>query len=297
MRVGFIGLGGMGRGMAHNLLEAGHEVTVYNRTHARAEVLRDQGAKVAETPAAAAQGAEAVVTMLADDPAVEQLVLGADGVLAGLPKGAIHVSSSTISVELSAKLATLHHAAQQGYVSAPVFGRPDVAAAGQLWIVAAGWPGDVNTVKPLFDAMGRGVTKLGADAAEANTVKLAGNFLIASMIEALGEAFTLVRKSGVDANLFQEVFREVMLTKSPLFDRYADLIREQSYQPAGFKMYLGLKDMRLVLAAGAAAEVPMPLASLVRDNMLSGVSRGMGDLDWSSLAQLAAERAGLGSSR
>lgn len=297
MRVGFIGLGGMGRGMAHNLLSAGHEVTVWNRTLARAEVLRDQGAKVADSPAGAAQGAEAVVTILADDPAVEQSVFGHDGLLSGLPKGAVHVSSSTISVELAARLATAHHAAQQGYVSAPVFGRPDTAAAGQLWFVASGWPGDVKAVQPLFDAMGRGVTRLGADAAEAITVKLAGNFLIASMIEALGEAFTLVRKSGVDPKLFQEVFREVLLTKSPLLDRYAGLIREQSYQPAGFKMYLGLKDMRLVLGAGAAAEVPMPLASLVRDNMLSAVARGMGDLDWSSLAQLAAERAGLGSER
>ena len=296
MKVGFIGLGGMGRAMAQNILAAGHELVVYNRTHARAEPLREQGARVAETPREAAAGSEVVITMLADDRALEDVVHGEEGILRGLGKGAIHVSSSTISVELSGKLAVAHHAVGQGYVSAPVFGRPDVAAAGQLWIVAAGWPGDVAYVQPLFDVMGRGTTRLGAEAAAANTVKLAGNFLIASMIESLGEAFTLAKKSGIDPRLFLEVFHAVM-TKAPLFERYAGLIADEAYAPAGFKMYLGLKDMRLALAAGEAAEVPLPMASLLRDQMLSAVARGMGDLDWAALAQLSAERAGLGGGR
>jgi 3-hydroxyisobutyrate dehydrogenase-like beta-hydroxyacid dehydrogenase len=296
MKIGFIGLGSMGRAMARNLLSAGHELVVYNRTHARAELLQDHGARVVETPAEAAQGVEAVVTMLADDRAVEDVVFGDVGVIRGLAKGAIHVSSSTISVGLSARLAAAHHAAGQGYVAAPVFGRPDVAEAKQLWIVAAGWPGDVAFVQPIFDAVGRGVTKVGAEAQAANTVKLAGNFLIASMIEALGEAFTLARKSGVDPQLFLEIFRSVM-TKSPIFERYAGLVADESYEPAGFKMYLGLDNIRLALAAGEAAEVPMPMASLLRDQMLSAVARGMGDLDWAALAKLSAERAGLGGGR
>lgn len=296
MKVGFIGLGGMGRAMAQNLLSAGHELVVYNRTHSRAQELCDQGARIAESPAEAAQGVEAVVTMLADDRAVEDVVLGDQGVIRGLAKGAIHVSSSTISVELSARLSAAHHAAGQGYVAAPVFGRPDAAASRELWIVAAGWPGDVAFVQPIFDALGRGVTKLGPEAPAANTVKLTGNFLIASMIEALGEAFTLARKSGIDPHLFLEIFRNVM-TKAPLFERYAGLIADESYEPAGFKMYLGLKDVRLALAAGEAAEVPMPMASLLRDQMLSAVARGMGDLDWAALAKLSAERAGLGGGR
>lgn len=296
MKVGFIGLGAMGRVMAQNLLAAGHALTVYNRTHARAEPFRDDGAQVADSPAEAARGAEAVVTMLADDRAVEDVVFGDEGVLRGLEKGAIHVSSSTISVELSARLAAAHHAAGQGYVAAPVFGRPDAAQAKQLWIVAAGWPGDVAFVQPIFDAIGRGTTKLGPEAPTANTVKLAGNFLIASMIEALGEAFTLARKSGVDPKVFLEVFQSVM-TKAPLLDRYAGLVADEAYEPAGFKMYLGLNNMRLALAAGEAAEVPMPMASLLRDQMLSAVAQGMGDLDWAALAKLSAERAGLGGGR
>jgi 3-hydroxyisobutyrate dehydrogenase-like beta-hydroxyacid dehydrogenase len=296
MKIGFIGLGAMGRAMAQNLLSAGHELVVYNRTHARAEELHDRGARVAETPAEAAQGVEAVVTMIADDRAVEDVVFGDEGVIRGLAKGAIHVCSSTISVELSARLAAAHHAAGQGYVAAPVFGRADVAEAKQLWIVAAGWPGDVAFVQPIFDAVGRGVTRVGPEAPAANTVKLAANFLIASMIEALGEAFTLSRKSGVDPQLFLEVFRSVM-SKVPLFERYAGLIADESYEPAGLKMYLGLNNIRLTLAAGDAAEVPMPMASLLRDQMLSAVARGMGDLDWAALAKLSAERAGLGGGR
>ena len=296
MKVGFIGLGGMGRAMAQNLISAGHELTVYNRTHARAEALREQGARVAESPRDAAAEAEVVFTMLADDRALESVVFGDQGVIDGLAKGAIHVSSSTISVDLSARLAAAHHAAGQGYVAAPVFGRPDAAAAKQLWIVVAGWPGDVTVVAPLFAAMSRGVTKLGSEAPAANTVKLAGNFLIASMIEALGEAFTLARKSGIDPKLFLEVFSAVM-GKTQLFERYAGLVADEAYQPAGFKMYLGLKDVKLALAAGESAEVPLPLASLLRDQLLSGVARGMGDLDWAALAELAAERAGLGGRR
>lgn len=296
MKVGFIGLGGMGRAMAQNILAAGHELTVYNRTHSRAETLRDLGARVAESPADAARGAEAVVTMLADDSAVEAVVLGEGGVIHGLAKGAIHVSSSTISVELSARLTAAHHAVGQGYVAAPVFGRPDAAEAKQLWVVAAGWAGDVTFVQPIFDAIGRGTSRVGTEAPAANTVKLAGNFIIASTIEALGEAFTLARKSGIDPQVFLEVIRAVM-TKAALFDRYAGLVADESYEPAGFKMYLGLNNIRLALAAGEAAEVPLPLASLLRDQMLSAVARGMGDLDWAALAKISAERAGLGGER
>jgi 3-hydroxyisobutyrate dehydrogenase-like beta-hydroxyacid dehydrogenase len=298
MKLGFIGLGEMGRGMAQNLLAAGHELTVYNRTRARAEPLREQGARVAESPAEAAHGNQAVVSMLADDAAVEDVVFGDGGLLAGLgtlDTRAVHVSSSTISVELSQKLSTAHQARGQGYVAAPVFGRPDAAAAKQLWVVTAGRSADVEGCLPIFAAIGRGVSRLGEEAPAANVTKLAGNFIIASMIEALSEAFTLARKSGVAPAIFLEVFRSV-LGPAPIFTRYAGLIAEETFTPAGFKMYLGLKDVRLALQAGAAAEVPMPMASLLRDQMLSAVAQGHGDLDWSALALLAAERAGLGGS-
>jgi 3-hydroxyisobutyrate dehydrogenase-like beta-hydroxyacid dehydrogenase len=232
--------------------------------------------------------------MLADDTAVEEAALGDDGLVHGLAAGAIHVSSSTISVELSSRLASAHQAMGQGYVAAPVFGRPDVAAAKELWVVAAGHAHALDACAPVFDAIGRGVTRLGPDAPSANVVKLAGNFIIASMIESLAEAFALTRKSGVDPKIFLDVFRSVLGRSSPIFERYAGLVAEEAFSPAGFKMYLGLKDVRLALAAGAAAEVPMPLASLLRDQMLSAVAQGRGDLDWSALAEVAAERAGLG---
>jgi 3-hydroxyisobutyrate dehydrogenase-like beta-hydroxyacid dehydrogenase len=295
MKIGFIGLGGMGQAMAQNLVSAGHDLTVYNRTRARAEGLREQGVHVAESPREAAEGREAVVTMLADDQALDDVVLGPDGLAAGLARGAIHVSSSTISVDLSKRLATMHQGLGQGYVAAPVFGRPDAAAARQLWIVAAGAPADVERAAPIFAAIGRGVTALGPEAPEANVVKVAGNFLIASMIESLAEAFAFTRKSGVAPAAFLEVFRAVF-ARSPIFERYAGVIADEAYLPAGFKMHLGLKDVQLALAAAAAAEVPMPIASVVRDQLIAGVAQGRGEHDWSALAELAAERAGLGES-
>ena len=293
MKLGFIGLGGMGRPMAENLLRAGHELVVYNRTRARAEPFEEQGARVEDAPSRASTGVEAVVTMLADDAAVEQAVLGDEGVLQGLAAGAVHVSSSTISVELSRRLAAAHLAKGQRYVAAPVFGRPDAAAAAQLWVVAAGRAADVARCTPIFSAVARGSSVVGEEPSMANVVKLAGNFLIASMIEALSEAFALTRKSGIAPDVFLGVFESVM-ARSPILERYAGIIARGEHLPAGFKMYLGLKDVRLALEAGALAEVPMPFASQLRDHMLTAVAQGKGDLDWSALAELAAERAGLG---
>jgi 3-hydroxyisobutyrate dehydrogenase-like beta-hydroxyacid dehydrogenase len=292
MKLGFIGLGGMGRPMAQNLLKAGHELVVYNRTRARTEPFQEQGARVADTPAGAATEVDAVVTMLADDAAVEQAVLGDEGVLQGLAAGAVHVSSSTISVELSRRLAGAHHALGQRYVAAPVFGRPDAAEAAQLWVAVAGRAADVERCKPIFSAVARGSSVVGEEPESANVVKLAGNFLIASMIEALSEAFALTRKSGVPPEVFLGVFESVM-ARSPVLERYAGIIARGEHRNAGFKMYLGLKDVRLALEAGSLAEVPMPFASLLRDHMLTAVAQGKGDLDWSALAELAAERAGL----
>lgn len=292
MKVGFIGLGNMGQPMARHLREAGHELAVYNRTKERAEPLGRLGARIAETPAEAARGAEVVFTMLADDRAVEAVSFGEQGLLAGLGQGAMHVSSSTLSVELSERLAEAHARAGQGYVAAPVFGRPEAAEAKLLWVVASGKPADVERSRPLLESFGRGLSVVGERASAANVVKLSGNFLIASMIESLGEAFALARKSGVEPKVFLEVFQSVF-ARSPIFERYAEMVAGDTYEPAGFKLRLGLKDMKLVLEAAGAAEVPMPLASLLRDNYLEGVARGRGDQDWSALGALAATRAGL----
>jgi 3-hydroxyisobutyrate dehydrogenase-like beta-hydroxyacid dehydrogenase len=291
MQIGFIGLGHMGSGMARNLIKAGHTVIAYNRTRDKAEALQREGAQVAERPAEAARSA-AVITMLADDEAVEAVTFGPDGILAALPPGAIHISMSTISVALSERLAAAHAKAGQGYVAAPVFGRPEAAAAAKLFIVAAGAAKAVATCQPLFDALGQKTFVFGEEPPKANFVKLSGNFLIASIIESLGEAVALARKAGIDPKPYVD-FLTSTLFAAPVFKTYGGLIAAEQYSPPGFRAVLGLKDIRLALAAAEGQKVPMPVASLVRDHLLSLIAQGGADLDWSALGQLAARNAGL----
>ncbi len=291
MKTGFVGLGNMGLPMARNLLKAGHDVIVYNRTRSRAEELAAAGARVAATPAEAC-GAGIVMTMLADDRAVEECVYGEGGILKALPPHGAHISLSTISPALSERLSQAHKERGQGFVAAPVFGRPEAAEAARLLVVAAGPADAIERCRPLLEAVGRRLVVIGADPPSANTVKLAGNFLIASMLETLAEAFALLRKSGVDPAKFLEIVNG-SLFQSPIYESYGKIIAEQRYEPAGFKLLLGLKDVRLLLAAAEAAAAPMPVASLIRDNLLSAVARGQGDIDWASLARVAAQNAGL----
>ncbi len=291
MDVGFIGLGNMGSAMARNLLKAGHHVVLYNRTRAKAEPLAAAGAEVGDSPAAACRG-DVLITMLADDQAVEGLVFDKEGVIASLRANTIHVSMSTISVALSDRLADAHARAGQTYVAAPVFGRPEAAAAAKLYIIAAGANEALRRCQPLFDAMGQRTFDIGQKPSAANLVKLSGNFLIASMIESLGEAFALVRKSGVDPHRYLEILTSTLFS-GPVTKTYGTLIAEEKFEPAGFKMALGLKDIRLALAAADAEAVPMPVASLVHDHFLAGVAQGEGDSDWSALARLCARNAGL----
>ncbi|HXZ78686.1 MAG TPA: NAD(P)-dependent oxidoreductase [Terriglobales bacterium] len=296
MRVGFIGLGNMGQAMAQNLLKAGHELTVYNRSRNRTEPFQSAGAKVASSPADAARFAEVLITMLADDNALEDVLFEPGNAVQSLAKGAIHLSMSTISVALSQRLQTVHQQREQLYVSAPVFGRPRVAAEGKLFIVAAGPRTAIDKCDPLFSALGQRTFKIGEDPVSANVLKLSGNFLIASIIESLGEAVALVRKYGVDPAVYIEVLTGSLFA-APVFKTYGGLIAEEKYQPAGFRLHLGLKDIRLALAAAEAAAVPMPTASVIRDRALAGIANGLGDDDWSSLARIAAEQAGLPGSR
>jgi 3-hydroxyisobutyrate dehydrogenase-like beta-hydroxyacid dehydrogenase len=292
MNVGFIGLGTMGAPIAGNLVKAGHAVTVYNRTRgARTEELRGRGAKVAGGIADACRG-EVVMTMVADDAAAEAVVLGESGVLATLGKGGTHVSLSTIGTATTRRLAAAHAGRGQGFVAAPVFGRPDAAAAGRLVVVAAGPATSVERVRPLLDAIGRKLIVLGEDPVAAATVKLGGNFLFISLIETLGEVYALLRKSGIEPAQFLDLMNG-QLFQSPIYENYGRMIAEQRYEPAGFKLRLGLKDVRLALAAADEREVPMPFASVLADNLRTAVAHGMGDLDWSALAKAAAVRAGL----
>ena len=291
MKVGFIGLGRMGAGMAANLLEAGHDVSVYNRTRAKAEALTARGAKPAASVAEACKG-DAVVTMLANDEAVESVVLGHDGIVASLAAGALHVSSSTISVALSERLTKAHAKARQRFVAAPVFGRPDVAASGQLAIVAAGDPSAVEAAAPLLDAMGRKSFIVSETPKMANLVKLSGNFLIASVIESLGEAVALISKGGVDPQRYLDVLTSTLFD-SPVYKTYGQLIASGRFEPAGFAAPLGHKDIRLTLAAGEDLRVPMPLASLLHDRFLALLANGGEQLDWSAIGSLAAKDAGV----
>jgi 3-hydroxyisobutyrate dehydrogenase-like beta-hydroxyacid dehydrogenase len=290
MKVAFIGLGNMGRPIARNLLHAAVDLTVWNRSAARADELVAAGARRAETVADAAR-ADVVFTMVADDAALEQIVW--EGRLVELlPRGAIHVSMSTTSVALAEKLTAAHAARGAGFVSAPVFGRPEVAAAGKLFVVAAGAGAALDRCQPLFDAIGQRTFRIGEEPRLANVVKLSGNFLIASIIESLGEAFALVRKSGVDPHEYLELLTGTLFS-APIFRTYGSLIADRRYQPAGFKMPLGLKDVTLALDAARAATVPMPIASVIRDHMIAALAQGYGELDWAALGELAAVNAGI----
>lgn len=294
MKVGFIGLGSMGSGMARNLLKAGHELTVWNRSRSRAEEFKSLsgGAKAVATPGEAAAGGEVVFTMLADDRALEDVCFGPGKILESLPAGSIHVSSSTISVALSRRLESAHREKRQHYVSAPVFGRPEAAAAAKLFIVAAGASDQLERCRPLFDVLGQKTFIAGESAPGANLIKLTGNFLITTVIESLAEGVALVKKSGLDANQFLEILTSSLFA-SPVYKTYGGIIAAEKYQPAGFKLPLGLKDNRLLLAAAEENAVPMPMASLVRDRFLAAMAQGMGEWDWSAIARVTAKNAGL----
>jgi 3-hydroxyisobutyrate dehydrogenase-like beta-hydroxyacid dehydrogenase len=290
MKAGFIGLGSMGLPMARNLLKAGHEVTVYNRTLERAESLRAEGANIARQAGDACRS-DVLITMLADDPAMRAVVFGGQ-LIPELAAGAVHVSMSTISVALAQELAQAHTEAGSQFISAPVFGRPEAAEAAKLAIVAAGPARAIAKCQPLFDAMGNRTFVVGEEPSKANTVKLAGNFLILSVIESLGEAYALLRKSGVAPEQFLEIMTSTLFA-APVYKTYGNLIAKEQFLPAGFKLPLGLKDVSLLLAAAADARAPMPVASLVRDHILAAIARNGEDLDWSSFSRISAENAGL----
>lgn len=291
MKIGFIGLGHMGAGMAARLCEAGMDVTVYNRTAARMQPLVEKGAKAAGSIAEACD-ADVVFTMLADDNALSEVAFAPGGIVASLGADAIHISCSTISVELSVQLAKAHRGMQQGYLAVPVFGRPDAAAAGKLFLVAGGDAALLARVQPLLDCVGQRTYPLSQQPEAANLVKLSGNFLLASMIESLGEAMALVEKGGVDRHAYME-----MLTSSifnvPVYKNYGGMIAERRFEPAGFAAPLGQKDVRLLQTAAEALQVPLPFAGILRDRFLELRAHGGENLDWSAIGALAAKGAGL----
>jgi 3-hydroxyisobutyrate dehydrogenase-like beta-hydroxyacid dehydrogenase len=292
MQIGFIGLGSMGAALATNLLASGHDVRVFNRTAARAEPLRKAGASVAETPAQAARSADVVFTMVADDAALASVTFGDAGIVAGLRPGAVHVSMSTIGVATAQDLAARHREAGLGFVSATVFGRPDSAAQRKLFIMAAGADDDLRVALPLLEELGQSVGIVGADPAQANLVKLIGNFMLTVVVETLGEACAVSGKAGLDPMRLIELLTNSVFNAAP-YRIYGPSIAAQRFQPAAFALPLAQKDNRLMLQAAEVLGVPLPLASFVHDRFLAARSRGFGpEHDLSALAQTALAESG-----
>jgi len=289
MKIGFIGLGRMGGHVAENLLKAGHSVTVWNRSPEPVAALVAKGAAQAETPQDALQG-EAVFSMLSNDAVMREIGL-AGPLLDKAAKGLIHVNLATISVDFAKELATAHKKAGLSYISAPVFGRPEMAASAQLVLVAGGDAAALQTMQPVFDKIGARTVPV--DAAEkANLFKIAGNFMIASELEAIGETFALLRKGGVDPAVFHDVLSGRLFTGA-VFKAYGLMILNRQYEPAGFALTLGLKDVNLARAAAEGLGVTMPTAEVLKKNYDEAIGWGWQDKDWSAIGEVSAKKAGL----
>jgi 3-hydroxyisobutyrate dehydrogenase-like beta-hydroxyacid dehydrogenase len=291
-RIGFIGLGRMGQAMASALIAAGYTLCVYNRTPDKAAPLVAQGARLVHHPSQTAEPGGVVITMLSDDQALESVVLGEKGFLERLAPNGIHVSMSTISPVLARRLAEHHREYQVSYLAAPVFGRPEAAAERKLWICVSGHGAAKQQVHPVLTTMGQGIFDFGEEPGAANVVKLTGNFLLASVMEALAEALTLGEKNGIDRTALADLFSKTLFA-CPAYRVYGEAIAQGRYQPPGFTVSLGLKDLNLVLQTAAMSTMPMPLASLLHDRFLATIAKGRGNLDWAAVALGVAEDAGL----
>jgi len=290
MKIGFIGLGRMGGHVAENLLKAGHSVTVWNRSQGPVAELVAKGAIAAKAPEDAMQG-DAVFSMLSNDQVMRDVGL-AGPLLDKAAKGLVHVNLATISVAFAKELQAAHKKAGLGYLSAPVFGRPEMAAAGQLVTVVAGDAASLDKMQPAFAAFTARVVPVGEESEKANLFKICGNFMIASELEAIGEAFALLRKGGVDPALFHDVLGGRLFTGA-VFKAYGLMVLNKTYEPAGFALTLGLKDVNLARAAAEGLGVEMPTAELLKKNYDQAIEWGWQDKDWSAIGEVSAKKAGL----
>lgn len=290
--IGFIGVGSMGLPIARNLIAAGYTLRVYNRTASKAEPLAAAGAQVVAQPAEVATPGGIVVTMVADDHALESVVLGDDGIVDRLGPDGVHVSMSTVAPATAARLAEEHQKRGSSYVAAPVFGRPDAAAAKKLWVTISGPQAAKERARPMLEAIGQGIFDFGETPSAANVVKLAGNFLIVAAMEALAEALTLAEKNEVSRTDMMAMLGQTLFS-SPIYQNYGKMIAEKRHTPVGFQMALGLKDVNLVLQTAGDATMPMPLASLLHDRLITGLAKGRSGMDWSALSLSVLEDAGL----
>jgi 3-hydroxyisobutyrate dehydrogenase-like beta-hydroxyacid dehydrogenase len=289
--VGFIGLGAMGEPIAANLIAAGYKLRVYNRTASKADALVAAGATRVERPGDAAVAGGVVITMLADDAALEQVTLGG-GLAERLGRGGIHISMSTVAPATTRRLAEHHAAHGSIMIASPVFGRPDAAKAKRLWVLAAGPGAAKAAVRPLQEAIGQAIFDFGEEPAAANVAKLAGNFLIAANLEAMSEAFAMAEKQGVERTAVAEMLAKTLFA-CPIYQGYGKAIAEKRFTPVGFRMSLGLKDVELALRTAEEVTMGLPIASLVRDRFLASLAKGRADMDWSAIALSVLDDAGL----
>jgi 3-hydroxyisobutyrate dehydrogenase-like beta-hydroxyacid dehydrogenase len=287
-----IGLGNMGIPMARNLLSSGATLTAYNRSEAPAQALAEAGARIGRTPADAITAGGIAISMLSNDAALEAVTLGPQGILAGLGQGGLHISMSTVSPATSQRLAALHAETGAQFVAAPVFGRPEAAAARKLWICLSGMGTARARARPVLEMLGQGVYDFGDDPGAANVVKLSGNFMILAAIEAMSEALALGEKNGVDRHAMIDFFTQANFS-CPVYKSYGPILASQTYDPAGFKLELGMKDIRLGREIVETSAVPMPLADLLHARLLSAIAKGRGQLDWAAIEHATAEDAGL----
>lgn len=287
--LGFIGLGNMGEPIAQNLLRAGYSLRIYNRTASKGAALVETGATLVASAAETATPGGIVLSMLADDRAVEEVCFAKPSFVERLGRGGVHASLSTISPATARRLAEHHKAQGVDYVAAPVFGRPEAAAAAKLFCLAAGPAAAKKRLEPIQAAIGQGAFDFGEEVGAANVVKLCGNFMIAATIEALAEMLTLAERNGVDKSAVAEMIGKF----SPLHYTYAKVIAERRFTPPGFRLVHGMKDVNLIMQTAAASTTPLPLASLLHDRWLSAIAKGRGELDWSAIALGVAEDAGL----
>jgi 3-hydroxyisobutyrate dehydrogenase-like beta-hydroxyacid dehydrogenase len=291
MKVGFLGLGKMGTPMALRLLAAGHELSVWNRTEGRTKPLIHEGAIAAATPAEAELGADAVITMLFDDAAYEEVVFGANGLMDALSPGGLHISCSTVSVALSERLTVEYAKRGVDFVAAPVFGRPSVADAGRLWVVAAGTDKAVERARPLLEAFSRGITLVGEEPRQAHAVKLGGNFLISAMIHSLGEAFVFAEQQGIAAATFFEAVNSALF-QSPFYAAYANIMLHPPEQ-VGATIELGAKDLRLLREAAASRQTRLSLADKMAEIFAEAQRTGLSGEDWAVGQYRMAQRRGV----
>ncbi len=292
MKIGYIGLGRMGTAIAGRLLAAGHDLVVYNRTAAKAAPLGDAGARIARSVAEVAEGRDVVITMVTNDKALDDVTRGAGGLLGALPGGAIHLAMGTHGVDAIRGLARAHSQAGQVLIAAPVLGRPDAAAAGQVVVVAAGPAPELERCRPLFEVIGRRTFEAGDDPTAATAIKITNNFVLVCAIEAMGEAFALVRKYGVEPSVLYDILTQGLFS-APAYKIYGKLIAEEAYDRVGVTAVIGLKDINLALAASEAVAVPLPTAGVVRDRLVGAIAHGEGELDWSVVARDQARASGL----